>query len=408
VFAGVLFYVSPWMALIFLILTPLLHLASRATAKRLRSTIKTFQLDFEQFNVGTHRFVQMLATTRMQACEDNQNAGYRENVARLSRSGAAMAWSGMINSQTNMLVITAIAVTLLITGGIAVARDMMTVGELGTFIFALTQVNSTTSTMIGALSTILGGDEALVRLWALRPLPREAEKRGLPPPRRPWAAIKLEEVSFGYGERRILDRLSMIIPAGETSAIVAPNGFGKTSLLELAGGLHHPAGGRILVDDQDLSRVDCTAWRRHTGFVPQHPAIFRGTIRENICFGRTGIDSAVIDRVIHMAVLDPVLSVVEGGLDAQIGDHGQLLSGGERQRVAIARALIHEPDLLILDEPTNHLDIITINMLIERLFKPRERPTILVATHDQKILAVSDQIHRLLTWDTTRAPEALA
>lgn len=396
VYGGVLFYVSVWMALIFLVLTPILHLASRATARLLLRRIRVFQDAFERFNLGTYRLVQMLATARMQASEAPELARHSDNSEALGRAGTDMALAGIFNSQTNLLVVTAIAVTLLITGGVAVVREMMTVGELGAFVFALTQINAATSTSVGAISILLSGDEALLRLGEVRRFVSEDTGGGIAPPAC-WHAIHLDKVSFGYGDRPILHQRSLTIPAGQTTAIVAPNGIGKTSLLELIGGLHRPASGRILLDRQDLAATDRAAWRRQIGFVPQHPALFRGTVRENICFGRDNVDPAALEHAIRLAVLDPVLRVIPGGLDAAVGDYGQLLSGGERQRVAIARALLHRPELLILDEPTNHLDHGATAALIERLFKAPDRPTIIVATHDRGVLAAVDTILRLDT-----------
>lgn len=389
VYAAVLFWVAPWMALIFLVLTPLLHLASRATSRRLRDAIRVFQRRFEHYHVGVHKIVHMLATARLQASEVQVMREHLREVEDLRAAGTRMAFAGIVNSQTNIVVVTAVAATLLVCGGIAVARDMLTVGQLGVFVFALTQINGATSTMIGAVSAIMGGDEALVRLHEVLALPREALEDGDPAPAA-WDAITTEGLRFGYGERALIDGLSLRIAAGSVTALVAPNGVGKTSLLELLGGLHRPQGGAIRVGGVDLASVDKAAWRRRIGFVPQHPALFQGTVRENLLFGRPGIAEADLAHAIRLAALDSVLERLPGGLDAQVGDKGQMLSGGERQRVAIARALVNRPELLVLDEPTNHLDQQAIEALVERLFTAEERPTILVATHDARILAICD------------------
>jgi ABC-type transport system involved in cytochrome bd biosynthesis fused ATPase/permease subunit len=122
---------------------------------------------------------------------------------------------------------------------------------------------------------------------------------------------------------------------------------------------------------------------------------FRDTVRANILFGRETIDDAALRRAVECAGLGPVLAGLAGGLDAPMGDGGNLLSGGERQRVAIARALVHAPQLLILDEPSNHLDGDALALLIERLFIAPSRPTCLIATHDPRLLAIADAIYDL-------------
>jgi ABC-type transport system involved in cytochrome bd biosynthesis fused ATPase/permease subunit len=128
--------------------------------------------------------------------------------------------------------------------------------------------------------------------------------------------------------------------------------------------------------------------------VPQHPAFFRGSLRDNICYGRSEDDVLDLDGAIHASALEPVLAGLPQGIDAQMGDDGLMLSGGELQRIAIARALVHAPRVLLIDEPTNHLDAATVALLAERLFAGRGR-TVLMATHDRRLLALADRVYDL-------------
>ena len=190
----------------------------------------------------------------------------------------------------------------------------------------------------------------------------------------------LNAVRFGYVDRPLLKAASMRVEAGAVTVIAAPNGEGKSSLLELVLGLHRPEAGSIRLGDDDLAALDLAQYRASIGVVPQHPLFFRDTVRANILFGRETIDDAALRRAVECAGLGPVLAGLAEGLDAPMGDEGNLLSGGERQRVAIARALVHAPRLLILDEPSNHLDDDALALLIERLFIAPGRPTCLIAT----------------------------
>jgi ABC-type multidrug transport system fused ATPase/permease subunit len=409
VYAAVLFWISPWLALVFVIAAPLMRLATRAVSMRLQRSIKAFQQNYEQFNTGTQNIVQMLPVARIQGSEAHQNALYRDHIESLRDAGSTMALAGMLSNQTNIMLTAFIAVVMLVAGGLAVVHHLLTIGELGAFILASAQVNSSVASLMNALPVIMSGDEALIRLAEFRQIGREEEQRAgaLAPAAVP--AVVLDVVSFGYGDRAVLTAQSMRVDPGLITAVAAPNGQGKTTILELVSGLHRPDAGRVLIGDWDLSEVDGAAWRQRIGFVPQHPQFFHGTIRQNICFGRDNVDDTALDRAIHLAGLEPVLARVMGGLDGRMGDRGAMLSGGERQRIAIARALTHRPDLLILDEPSNHLDKRTSELLIERLLLAPDRPTILMATHDQPLLAHADRIYDLADGVLTlRLPLALA
>jgi ATP-binding cassette subfamily B protein len=207
--------------------------------------------------------------------------------------------------------------------------------------------------------------------------------------------LLFEGVSFAYAGRRVLADASLRAGPGETTAVFAANGEGKSTLLALALGLLEPDSGTIALGPNALHDLDLHALRRVTGALPQAPLFLPVSIRENIAYGRPDLDAASIARAAWRAGLEPVLERLPEGIDSPMGEGGHLLSGGERQRVAIARALVHAPTLVVLDEPSNHLDNAAVALLIERLFRAPDRPTILMATHDPRLLAVADSIYDL-------------
>jgi ABC-type multidrug transport system fused ATPase/permease subunit len=127
----------------------------------------------------------------------------------------------------------------------------------------------------------------------------------------------------------------------------------------------------------------------------QHPAIFRGTVRENITYGSPEATDADVARAARLALADGFISRLPQGYDTPIGEDGVLLSGGEVQRIAITRALLRRPKLLILDEPTNHLEHAAIRRLLDHLATLEENPAVLIISHDREVLGFADTFYRV-------------
>ncbi len=394
VYLAVLATLSVRLTIIMLVLTPLLRLLTWLTTRRLKRAIAGFQQAFETFNMGTQRALAMLPVAKVQASEPAILGAHQDNAAALGTAGADMVAASTINTQAGVVTTSIVAAVTLVVGGIAVADGTMTTGALAAFFVAASQVNAALGVLIGGVPLLLSGDEALRRLAQLRAIgtPESPGGTTLPDLRQP---LVIDNVGFGYAGHRLFDGITMAVPPGQLTAIAAINGEGKTSLLELILGLHQPESGTLRLGPDPLSTLDLAAYRGAIGVVPQHPAFFAGSVRDNILFGRTGIGDGALQQAIHRAALDPVLQGLARGLDTPMGDGGQLLSGGERQRVAIARALVHAPALLILDEPSNHLDTDAIALIITRLLTAPDRPTCLVATHDPRLLALADRVYDL-------------
>lgn len=216
-------------------------------------------------------------------------------------------------------------------------------------------------------------------------------------------AIRLQDLSFSYGDRLVLDSVSAEMPAGRLTALIGPSGAGKTTLVDLVLGFHRPTKGKVLVDGTSIGESDLTAWRQQVGYVPQELFLFHDTVRRNITLGASSIGDAEVMESIRAAGAEAFVAAMPEGLDTIVGERGAKLSGGQRQRIAIARALVTRPSLLVLDEPTASLDPTSEREICETLGKLRGRVTIVAISHQAAIASIADRVYRVEAGHVTLA-----
>jgi ATP-binding cassette, subfamily C, bacterial len=208
-------------------------------------------------------------------------------------------------------------------------------------------------------------------------------------------SIELTGVSFSYDGKRILDDLSLTIPAGSFTAIIGPSGSGKTTILDLIIGLLQPARGSLQVDEVPLQDLDMLRWRRSIGYVPQETVLLHDSIFNNVSLADPGISEADVVSALQAAEAWEFTEKLAEGIHSNVGERGGKLSGGQRQRIMIARALVHRPRLLIMDEATTALDPQSEAAICETLQKLRGSQTILAISHQPALLEAADRAYRL-------------
>ena len=207
--------------------------------------------------------------------------------------------------------------------------------------------------------------------------------------------ITMQDVTFSYGDRKVLDEVSLSVPAGTFAAIVGPSGAGKTTIVDLIVGLHCSQQGRILVDDAPIEDLRVEAWRQLIGYVPQEVLLFHDTVLRNVTLGDDGISRDDVWEALGKAGARDFVRELPDDLDTMIGERGTKLSGGQRQRIAIARALVQRPGLLVLDEVTTALDPRTEAELCSTLRALKGEVTIVAVSHQPALMAVADMVYRL-------------
>ena len=207
--------------------------------------------------------------------------------------------------------------------------------------------------------------------------------------------IELQDVSFSYKDKQILEGVNISIPAGSFTAIIGPSGSGKTTTLDLVIGLLQPDSGTLLVDGIPLSELDMHRWRRTIGYVPQETVLLHDTVLNNVALGDPEISEADVISALREAGAWGFVEKLPGGIHDLVGERGGKLSGGQRQRIMIARALVHRPRLLIMDEATSALDPQSEAAICETLSKLRGAHTILAISHQPALLDAAERAYRL-------------
>lgn len=204
--------------------------------------------------------------------------------------------------------------------------------------------------------------------------------------------IRVENISFNYFSKKILDDISFNIKSGEKVAIVGHSGAGKTSLMNLLCRFFDPNSGTIYVDDIKLNTLDLESYHNSIGIVLQENFLFYGTIAENIAYGNPKASIEEITEAAKLAHCHQFIMEKPDGYQTLLFENGVSLSGGERQRVAIARAILSKPDILFLDEATSAIDIHTEHEIQQAIDNLTKNKTSIVISHRLSSLPNYDKI----------------
>jgi ABC-type multidrug transport system fused ATPase/permease subunit len=296
------------------------------------------------------------------------------------------------------LVVLAVGVHAVRDGGLTLGAVVAFVGSVGSLYGPIRGLGKAP----GRLHQAAAGGHRVWSLLATRSVvtdrPAAAHLSGV------QGAVEFRGVSFAYpGGPPVLRKLSWAAQPGEVVALVGPNGSGKSTVVRLLLRLYDPADGSVLIDGTDIRDVTLASLREAVAVVQQDPYIVRGTIAENIRYGRPEVPDRTVVHAAQLAGAHDFIDALPEGYAAPVGPKGERLSGGQRQRLALARALLRDAPVLILDEATAGVDGEAESFIQESLTRLAGRRTVIIVAHR---LSTIRRAHRILVMEGGRIVES--
>ncbi|MFJ3391821.1 ABC transporter ATP-binding protein [Leifsonia aquatica] len=389
-----MFVVSPLLALIALITIPLTLLVTSLIAKRSQKLFvaqwrSTGELNgqIEEAFTG-HSLVKVFGRHR----EVEARFGTK-NEEMYEASFGAQFISGII-MPAMMFVGNLMYVAIAVVGGLQVASGAMQLGDVTAFIQYSRQFTQPL-TQLGSMANLLqSGVASAERVFELL----DADEQSADPerPQSPEGTkgrLAFEDVSFRYSpDKPLIDDLSLVAEPGQTVAIVGPTGAGKTTLVNLMMRFYELDGGRITLDGVDIAAMTRNDLRNRMGMVLQDTWLFKGTIRDNIAYGRPGATEDEIVDAAKATYVDRFVRSLPDGYDTVLDDEGGNISAGEKQLLTIARAFLARPSVLILDEATSSVDTRTELLVQKAMSALRADRTSFVIAHRLSTIRDADLI----------------
>jgi ATP-binding cassette subfamily B protein len=281
-------------------------------------------------------------------------------------------------------------------GASLVLRGDMTLGQLIAFRILAGQVTSPLLRMANLWQSFQSTALSLERLADIVDHPQELEVsgEGMPPIPPVMGSIEYKGVSFRFSEEGALNlsNISFKIEQGSFVGVVGSSGSGKSTLLKMLTRLYEPKEGQILIDNNDISKVDLYSLRSQIGVVPQDSLLFDGSVMSNIALSRPDASFEEVVLSAQTACAHEFIQLMPSGYNSSVGERGAGMSGGQRQRMAIARMILRRPRLLVLDEATSALDVDTERRLTSNIMETYSDSTVFFITHRLASLKHADVI----------------
>lgn len=391
---GMMFWISPLLALVALVTVPLSLVVTAQIMKRSQGQFvaqwrRTGKLNahIEEAFSG-HALVKVFGRQAEveQTFDDENDELFKVSYGAQFVSGLIMPSMMFIGNLNYVLVA--------VVGGLMVAGGGLSLGEVQAFIQYSRQFTQPLTTVASMTNLLQSGVASAERVFELLDADEEpADPAGLaaPPARR--GEVAFEQISFRYeADRPLITDLSLVARPGQTVAIVGPTGAGKTTLVNLVMRFYDVDAGRITLDGIDIARMPREQLRGQIGMVLQDTWLFEGTIRDNIAYGRPDATDEEILAAARATFVDRFVHSLPEGYDTVIDEEGSNLSAGERQLVTIARAFLTDPALLILDEATSSVDTRTELLVQHAMAALRSDRTSFVIAHRLSTIRDADLI----------------
>lgn len=389
-----LLYFQPVIAFFSLSMAPVIALISLLLGRKL----KALQLKVQESESKYRSFIQESLSNLLVVKSFTQEEYASERLSQLrderfywvfKRSRISVASSTIMSLAFQLGYIGALGF-----GAVLLSSGAITFGTLSIFLTLVNRIQGPVLALalyVPKLVSILASSERIVEINNISL--EERKENDIPLDQ---VGLHISDLSFGYEEELVLEKLFLSVQPGEFIAIVGKSGIGKTTLVRLVMSFMNHMEGSIEFQNELGEKVRANAGtRKYIAYVPQGNTLFSGTIRENIRMGREDAKEEDIIEALKLAAAYDFVCQLPKGIDTVIGEHGHGLSEGQAQRIAIARALIRKAPLLILDEATSSLDEKTELAVLNGIRSLKPRPTCLLISHRRAVLNYCDREIRI-------------
>lgn len=392
--AGLLF-ISPQLTLFVFILLPISGFAIGRVGRNLRKQSTALQaslgnvFSFIDETLGGIRIIKAFnAENRVHGRFARENSRFAKlNISINRRRDMASPLSEFLGTVV-MAIVLWFGGRLVFEGVGGLAPEAL-IGFMGLFYMILNPAKSFSSAYFNVLKGAASADRIMQVLEAENPI--KSPENPLPTPQFS-GGIEYRNVCFAYGEKPVINDVSLTIQKGQTVALVGQSGSGKTTLADLLPRFYDVQLGQILLDGHDIREYRVSDLRGLMGIVNQEPILFNDTFYNNIAFGVENATLDEVQRAAKIANAHEFIMATPDGYSSNIGDRGSKLSGGQRQRISIARAILKNPPIMILDEATSSLDTESERLVQEALDNLMRDRTSLVIAHRLSTIVNADQI----------------
>ncbi|MBG9449632.1 multidrug ABC transporter ATP-binding protein [Cytobacillus firmus] len=391
---SVMLWLSPLLTLITLIIVPLMFFGMKWITARTGRLFKEQQKNLGELNGFIEETISGQRIIKTFSQEQKVMAEFREKGEKLKLAGFwAQTYSGFIPKLMNVLNNLSFAI-IAGAGGIFALNGMISIGVIVIFTEYSRQFTRPLNDLANQFNTLLSALAGAERVFDIMDEDEEfrneeqlkelAEVKG---------EVEFRDVSFSYEEDgNTVRNVNLHVKAGQTAAFVGPTGAGKTTMINLLSRFYERDSGRILIDGEDIANVKKESIRKHMGFVLQDSFLFRGTVRENIRYGRLGASDEEVVEAAKLANAHSFIMKLPQQYETVLSQDGNGISQGQKQLLSIARAFLANPDILILDEATSSIDTVTelkIQDALQELMKGR---TSFVIAHRLNTIQNADKI----------------
>ena len=389
------------MAVFCLFLTPFLCVSPYYFIRKRKEIFKKSIKNSESIFRAMQEFFSHIYLIKTFARQGAETRKYIKKVTKGIRIGLTSARLEMLGnfvaSSTSKLIISLIA----FYGGLQVINGKMTLGSLTAILAYLSQMIGIQSSFIGFFqSTTLG----LVSCQRVADILDEkdcvVESKGARDIIFKRGDIVFNNVSFGYSPGMpVLKGLSLSIEAGRHISLVAPSGFGKTTLLNLVIRLYSPWQGEILISGVKIEDIKLGSLREQIGMVLQESFLFNDTVVSNIAYGKEGANWPEIREAARLSLVDRFVAGLTDGYNTVIGENACKISEGQKQKIAIARALIKKPKVLIMDEAMSSMDSASEEQILSNIKRELKETTLVTVSHRLSTALNADLVYFLKRQD---------